>query len=46
VGERDGTATIRMRGAAIERPVAGLARIYEQAIPRRMQSGVLSAAGT
>ena len=45
VGAPRGTISITVGGRTIERPAASLQRTYEQAIPRRMQTGALAAAG-
>jgi hypothetical protein len=45
VGSVVGAARLSIGAIMIERPIATLARIYEDAIPRRMRAAVAAAAG-
>ena len=45
VGQPGGTARFILGAHNIERPISALHRIYEQAIPRRMQEAMAAAAG-
>ncbi len=45
VGGPRGTARIVAGSGAIERPIAALAAVYEEAIPRRMRAALAAAAG-